>query len=747
MDSATATWLRSAASLWLFFLHVTNAIRIDKSDGGYIDVRVSIHKAVPYNETIIENIKTLMRDSSGFLHRATHGSLHIKQVIIEIPSTWPRRPYATVRQGSGFEGSDVRVYASSDPNVESRPYTIQPRACGEPGDYIHLSSKFLEELNDHTTKEYGNPSYVFIHEWAHLRYGVFDEHGFLGSEKYPALYCDSEGKVRANVCSDKIAFTARTPSGEDCSVCKNNAVPQNCTVEFHQPAGDLVESSIMFMPYVDNVSEFCVGDNSEKNRHNAFAPNMQNDLCGSKSAWEVISGNDDFEWFPFAELGKFNDVEFQEVQQSNDVVPSMVYVLDVSTSMGGSRLNFVKEVAARRVNDLNDGSLNLGIVTFSTSASTKQEMSLVNDITKNHSLDAIDKLYASGYTCIGCGLLEALNVLKQANVSSKGATVMLMSDGNENQQPRIADVLGNMTSTGVVVNTLAVGADADHGLEKLAHDTGGIAFSFKDPDGTFFPEVDAIFAVSTTAQLDEAERPVMIMNAQVSFGGALKITFHLDEELGNGTVVYVVRERKGTATTNASLIDPAHTVCHKCHSYSSKGTGETKINIPSPAMPGNWTLVLSGPSGEVVRASIRVESRMRDSSVEPVRLKCTGQTTLQTMAYTAVPSLTSTALEDSKHARLALRPSAAAPPRSPDEEVLVADVSSSALPSTGLLRVTTSMPTMQQQCATDSSKIQDATPKDSPLRDVNMNLSAIVSMDTGDPMDVQSSGGSANAAK
>ncbi|XP_049518786.1 calcium-activated chloride channel regulator 1 [Dermacentor silvarum] len=327
--------------------------------------------------------------------------------------------------------------------------------------------------------------------------------------------------------------------------------------------------------------------------------------------------------FPFAELGKFNDVEFQEVQQSNDVVPSMVYVLDVSTSMGGSRLNFVKEVAARRVNDLNDGSLNLGIVTFSTSASTKQEMSLVNDITKNHSLDAIDKLYASGYTCIGCGLLEALNVLKQANVSSKGATVMLMSDGNENQQPRIADVLGNMTSTGVVVNTLAVGADADHGLEKLAHDTGGIAFSFKDPDGTFFPEVDAIFAVSTTAQLDEAERPVMIMNAQVSFGGALKITFHLDEELGNGTVVYVVRERKGTATTNASLIDPAHTVCHKCHSYSSKGTGETKINIPSPAMPGNWTLVLSGPSGEVVRASIRVESRMRDSSVEPVRLKCT----------------------------------------------------------------------------------------------------------------------------
>ncbi|KAH7979022.1 hypothetical protein HPB49_007785 [Dermacentor silvarum] len=104
-------------------------------------------------------------------------------------------------------------------------------------------------------------------------------------------------------------------------------------------------------------------------------------------------------------------------------------------------------------------------------------------------------------------------------------------------------------------------------------------------------------------------------------------------------------------------------------------------------------------------------------------------------------------LIDSKHARLAIRPSAATPPRSPDEEVFAPDVSSSSVPSTGLLRVTTSMPTMQQQCATDSSKTQDATPQDSPLRDVNVNLSAIVPTDTGDPMNVQPSGGSTNAAK
>lgn len=36
---------------------------------------------------------------------------------------------------------------------------------------------------------------------------------------------------------------------------------------------------------------------------------------------------------PDADPGKFIHVDFQEVQRSNDMVPSVVYVLDVSTSM------------------------------------------------------------------------------------------------------------------------------------------------------------------------------------------------------------------------------------------------------------------------------------------------------------------------------------------------------------------------------------------------------------------------------
>ncbi|KAL1447789.1 hypothetical protein MTO96_044218 [Rhipicephalus appendiculatus] len=87
-------------------------------------------------------------------------------------------------------------------------------------------------------------------------------------------------------------------------------------------------------------------------------------------------------------------------------------------------------------------------------------------------------------------------------------------------------------------------------------------------------------------------------------------------------------------------------------------------------------------------------------------------------------------LIDCKHARLWFRPSAAVRPYSSDEEdVLVADVCVSSLPSTGLSRVTSPAPTMQQQRADNSSKTQGATPKDSPLHGESASQTVVVSAD------------------
>ncbi|KAL3221388.1 hypothetical protein MRX96_005118 [Rhipicephalus microplus] len=185
-----ASRLAVAAAL-LCLLSCVKSLTVDKSDGGYKDLLISIHKDVPYNETIVENIKSLLRSSSDFLHRATNGRVYFKHVMINFPNTWPKRSSARSVSSSWFDKSDR-------------------------GDYIKLTPTFVAELNASTAKTFRNPAYVFVHEWAHYRYGVFDEHGWRDDEKYPRTYCE-DGKVKLNACSTKFRFIPKMASGEICT--------------------------------------------------------------------------------------------------------------------------------------------------------------------------------------------------------------------------------------------------------------------------------------------------------------------------------------------------------------------------------------------------------------------------------------------------------------------------------------------------------------------------------------------------
>ncbi|KAH9363844.1 hypothetical protein HPB48_020870 [Haemaphysalis longicornis] len=166
------------------------ALEINKRTGGYEDIVVAIHPAVSYDERIIENIKALFSSASSFLHRATRGLVHFGSVTIAVPETWPQRSQATATTASLFPVADVRV-AAENPQYGDTPYTLQPRGCGERGEYIHLTPRFLAELNGSMAEIYGSPAYQLVHEWAHFRYGVFDEYGDPESDLYPSLYCES----------------------------------------------------------------------------------------------------------------------------------------------------------------------------------------------------------------------------------------------------------------------------------------------------------------------------------------------------------------------------------------------------------------------------------------------------------------------------------------------------------------------------------------------------------------------------
>ncbi|XP_049275848.1 calcium-activated chloride channel regulator 4A-like [Rhipicephalus sanguineus] len=321
--------MRTAALLVVVSLccSYSHGVRIDKSTGAYEDVVVAIDPSVKPDERIIDNIKALFRSASTFLHRATRGRVHFGSVTIAIPDTWPARPGAKNITANMFPVADVRV-AAQNPQYRDTPYTLQPRGCGERGEYVHLTPRFLSDMNDSIADAYGSPAYLLVHEWAHFRYGVFDEYGDPDSFLYPSLYCEF-GMIRATSCSEHHKFTAYTDSGQPCRIYKGCRVSSKCKTRFEQRRENPLTSSIMFMPYVKGVTDFCDGASKT---HNAFAPTKHNHMCNRKSTWEVISANEDFQGLTAGDPGKVVEVKFTEVQKREGILGSVIFALDVSGS-------------------------------------------------------------------------------------------------------------------------------------------------------------------------------------------------------------------------------------------------------------------------------------------------------------------------------------------------------------------------------------------------------------------------------
>ncbi|XP_077495939.1 calcium-activated chloride channel regulator 3A-1-like [Amblyomma americanum] len=627
-------WAVSAAVVLVWLLSTGASLEIDTTDGGYKNVVVSISEAVPYNESLIQDIKALFRSSSEFLHKATNGRVYFKHVILELPKTWPKRESARVVSSASFEQSDVRIDLPGEPYGD-RPFTQQLRPCGLPGDFIQLTPTFLAQMANSTGRQSADfPAYMFVHQWAHFRYGVFDEFGSPDDNRYPWTYCQ-DGKVKLNACSEKITFTVRTASVGKCSVDKHCRLARDCSVRLHRTStGDPIESSIMFMPYVANVSHFCEKSDGIR-RHNPFSPNKQNDLCRQKSTWEVISGNADFQLLPNPDPLKPIDVSFEEVQQRQDLAQRVVLVLDVSGSMNdNNRIKFLLMAATTYVGAIEDNSRRLAVITFSDRATVVRPLRLVNSTTRVHFVDSIERLWARGGTCIGCGLREALKLLTTATETPEGAIIVLMSDGKESRNPRVKNVLPDVLSSKVTVSTIALGATADENLEKLASLTRGKAYAFQDLYGNVALGMEAAFVEATTPPSELTARSLTLVDALEVLDGTLVKTFQVDADVGNETVVYVKSNSLQVVQVEAWLVDPSGQRCQSCQQTASGA--DITIHIPNRAEVGMWTLHLTSPGTSKLEVSVQVKSRARKGNVTPVQVSCEMRSMLVDRPDTAV---------------------------------------------------------------------------------------------------------------
>ena len=166
----------------------------------------------------------------------------------------------------------------------------------------------------------------------------------------------------------------------------------------------------MAAPFLESVDHFC--KNTEQTfHHDIYKPTKHNSMCDYKSTWDVIMENDDFiNVDPMTEPPP--ETEFKIMYPDDG--GRFVLVLDRSTSMNDdpneSRMDRLKQSSTRWIEyDVPIGT-QIGLTSFSTTASKDKDLTKVNDANRKDFVDIINGLQPNGATCLGLGLMKGMNV-------------------------------------------------------------------------------------------------------------------------------------------------------------------------------------------------------------------------------------------------------------------------------------------------------------------------------------------------
>ncbi|ELK31025.1 Calcium-activated chloride channel regulator 4 [Myotis davidii] len=260
---------------------------------------------------------------------------------------------------NGYEGIIIAI----NPGVPENEALIEKiKNSEEKGEYIHFTPDVVLGKKQN---EYGPPDRLLVHEWAHLRWGVFDEY----NDDEP-FYSASSKRIEATR-HDHLYFLQ------------------------------------LLQAITSLVVKFC-----NKQNHNEEAPSLQNKKCEFRSTWEVISNSEDFRnTTPMVESPP--SPVFSLLRIRDRIV---CLVLDKSGSMGGyNRLNRMNQAAKYFLLQVVENGTWVGMVHFDSTANIKRGKHLfVSDEVQNNGLiDAFGTL-ASGNADIS---------QKSIEIESKGLTL------------------------------------------------------------------------------------------------------------------------------------------------------------------------------------------------------------------------------------------------------------------------------------------------------------------------------------
>ncbi|KAM8930573.1 calcium-activated chloride channel regulator 1-like [Pelodytes ibericus] len=526
-------------------------------DGGYEDIVIAINPRTPEDAKIIKKIKDMVIEATDYLFHATKKRLYIRNAKILIPFHWSTSANYSKPTTETYEKADV-IIAKPYVMYGDDPYTLQYGKCGELGTYIHFTPNFL--TNDTLTDVYGPRGRVFVHEWAHLRWGVFDEY----STENP-YYHSQHGKVEAT-------------------------------------------RKIIYSPFFFQVSQFC-----EESNHNSEAPNLQNKLCDGRSTWDVIKNSSDLINRTPINVLSLPEPTFTLLQYKERVI---TLVLDVSGSMSAdNRINRLYQAAELFLNDIIEVNSYVGIVHFHSSATIKSQLLKIIGVTQREALKAHLPKVASGGTNICAGVQYGIEVNRGLDNSPSGTELVLLSDGEDNFDTRLC--ASNILKSGVILHWISVGPKGSEALQDIVRDTGGSFFLSSD-------EVDANGLIDAFSGLSAGNGDITHQAIQLESRGltlkkaeCLNGTVFIDNTVGNETSFLVTWQ---TPVPSIYLQDPKGKVYEETHFKQDSESRSSRLQIPETAERGPWHYSLCNrqPSSEAI--GIIVNSKAADENVPPIKV-------------------------------------------------------------------------------------------------------------------------------
>ncbi|XP_074656971.1 calcium-activated chloride channel regulator 4-like [Tubulanus polymorphus] len=616
---------------------------ITLENNGYRGVLISIHSDVTESQALLDAIKDQFTKASKILYKATRKRAFFKEITILVPPNWSDRPdYGKVSTES-HQRAQVVIETPSGGGTHGLPYTKTFRGCGKPGKLINIPPDFF--LNPALyVKTLGPQAKVLVHEWAHLRWGLFDEYG--DEPNYEFYFSNLRETQEATRCTSQIKgeiIKCLLPDIK-CSICRNvdpitGTYDTGCKFyPFLSSPQSGVTGSFMYRQYVNEIVEFCDNDPSNPSTlHNVEAPSKQNRLCNHRSSWEVMLTTDDFKRNrnPARHLDERDLVPTFRIVK--DKMHPLVLVVDVSGSMqSGEKFIRLRQAAEFLIRNAGNNS-EIGIVEFSALSNILSSLRVINSEEDRELLLASLPSVPGGATSIGSGLRSAMNLLRHKHDDISGSELVLLTDGVENTDPLVETVLPDVLEEGVIVHSFAFTESADSHMRMLAETTGGMFF-FDRNQGDSVALMEGFVDLTKRTQNNDPDGQIQMLfvKSKVLYSEELwQEVVTADRADGRNLLIWVAYSRF-MQPKHVTITSPSGYVVELKSCEHEKDFYSIRCSVPDPAEPGEWTISVQNPKVFIgQKITITVTSTARRDDAETVLV----ETELSTTKTTWPPDL------------------------------------------------------------------------------------------------------------